>query len=66
MSRRKIQDEYTDLKVSRQRKHQLRHPEAEKERMKRWQASDKAKEYQRKFREDRRNEKKTLDINRDL
>jgi hypothetical protein len=61
MSRPPIQDEYTDLDLTRQRKYQLRHPEAEKERMKRWQTSDKAKEYQRKYRENRRNDKKTLD-----
>ena len=40
MGRPKIQDEYTHLPVSRQRKEQLRHPERYKERRQRWEQSE--------------------------
>lgn len=37
---KKIEDKYTDLKVSRQRKHQLRYPERNKEMGKRYRATE--------------------------
>jgi hypothetical protein len=39
----KIQDEYTDLPISRQRKYQLRHPEKQAEIYRSWKKSEKGK-----------------------
>jgi hypothetical protein len=66
----KIQDQYTDLPVTRQRKYQLRHPEREAERVKRYDDSEAGKASRRernaRYREKQKqlstaNSKKTLD-----
>jgi hypothetical protein len=42
-----IQDEYTDLPIKKQRKYQLRHPEREAERVRRYDQSEAGKESRR-------------------
>jgi hypothetical protein len=42
-----IQDEYTEFEISKQRKYQLRHPEREAERVRRYNESDAGKESRR-------------------
>jgi hypothetical protein len=41
-----IQDEYAGLEISKQRKYQLRHPEREAERVRRYDQSEAGKEHQ--------------------
>ena len=46
---KEIVDEFTELEVKRQRKHQLRHPEKLKEIQARYRQSDKGKEAQHRY-----------------
>lgn len=74
---KKIIDEFTDLPVSRQRKHQLRNPSWNKKRVKKWRKTSKTyREYQKSYGKKWREEnpdymkeyyrKKRLDSNTDI
>jgi hypothetical protein len=61
----KIQDEYTDLPISRQQKYQLRHPERQAQRYRAWKKTDKGKAANRRYYEKKKAEEfstvKTID-----
>lgn len=57
MTAKRIEDDISDLKISRQRRWQLRHPAKHKQNQQKWEQSEKGKQSRKKYYERKKTDK---------